>query len=283
MSKILILGGSGFLGQHLVNSMQDKYDFSFTSHESKESSHDIDILQPNSYEHLLENTDTVINLIGQIDPNVQRFVQTNIVGSTNLLKSCKKNNVKKIILISSINVYGNNNNSPSKETDELKPQSNYGMVKMLNEKLYENFSMLHGIDVIILRLAGVFGPGKVKGFFPQMINAVHDNNVILKPYNDGKHQRDLIYIDDAVNGIIQSIDYNSSGVTTFNISTGTRFSVNQLISITEKISDSKINVEYIHDKFDEQCIWADNSKAEDILDFTPKTSLEDGIRKTLTK
>lgn len=283
MSKILILGGSGFLGQHLVKKMQDSYDISFTSHESKEFSHDIDILQPNSYEHLLENTDTVINLIGQIEPNVQRFVQTNIVGSTNLLKSCKKNNVKKIILISTINVYGNNNDSPSKETDELKPQSNYGMVKMLNEKLYENFSMLHGIDVTILRLSGVFGHGKVKGFFPQMISAVHDNEVILKPYNDGRHQRDLIYIDDAINGIIQSIDYDSSGVNTFNISTGTRFSINQLISITEQISNSKINVEYIHDKFDEQCIWADNSKAEDTLDFTPKTSLEDGIRKTLTK
>ena len=282
MSKILILGGSGFLGQHLVNKMQGSYDFSFTAHNSKDFSDRIDILQPHSYESLLENTDTVINLIGQIDTDLQKFVQTNIVGSTNLLKSSKKNNVKKIILVSTINVYGDNKDRPSKETDELKPQSNYGMIKMINEKLYENFSKLYGIDITILRLAGVFGPDKVKGFFPQMINAVHNKDIVLKPYNNGNNTRDLIYVDDAINGIIQSINYNSSGTNIFNISTGERHSVNELISITEKISNTKINIEYMDDKFDEESIWANNSKAQEILDFVPQTTLEDGIRKTLT-
>ena len=282
MSKILILGGSGFLGQHLVNKMQGSYDFSFTAHDSKDFSDRIDILQPHSYESLLENTDTVINLIGQIDTDLQKFVQTNIVGSTNLLKSSKKNNVKKIILVSTINVYGDNKDRPSKETDELKPQSNYGMVKMINEKLYENFSNLYGINITILRLAGVFGPGKVKGFFPQMINAVHNKDIILRPYNNGNHTRDLIYVDDAINGIIQAINYNSSGTNIFNISTGKRHSVNELISITEKISNTKINIEYMDDKFDEESVWANNSKAQEILDFVPQTTLEDGIRKTLT-
>lgn len=282
MSRILIFGGSGFLGQHLVNKMQGNFDFSFTTHESNTISNKIDVLQPHSYEPLLENTDIVINLIGQVDANLQKFVQSNIVGSANLLKSSKKHGVKKIILVSTINVYGDSKDTPSKETDDLKPESNYAMVKMLNEKLYENFSNLYGIDITILRLAGVFGPGKTKGFFPQMISAIHNKDIILRPYNNGNHIRDLIYVDDAINGIIQSINYNSSGVNIFNISTGKRYSLNELISITEKISNSKINIEYIHDKFDEECIWADNSKARDILDFVPQTTLEDGIRKTLT-
>ena len=85
----------------------------------------------------------VINLIGQVDLNLQKFIETNIVGSLNLLKSSIDNNVKKIILISSINVYGENKNTPSKETDKLFPLANYGMIKMINEKLYENFSNLH--------------------------------------------------------------------------------------------------------------------------------------------
>ena len=91
-----------------------------------------------------------------------------------------------------------------------------------------------------------------------------------------------IYVDDAINGIIQSINYNSSGTNIFNISTGKRHSVNELISITEKISNTKINIEYMDDKFDEESIWANNSKAQEMLDFVPQTTLEDGIRKTLT-
>ena len=285
MSKISIFGGSGFLGQHLVNAMKENYDFSFTSHNSNDflkNSKKIDILQPQSYKHILENTDVVINLISQVDLNLQKFIETNIVGSLNLLKSSIDNNVKKIILISSINVYGENKNTPSKETDKLFPLANYGMIKMINEKLYENFSNLHDIDITILRLSGVYGPGKIKGFFPQLINSIHDKDIIIRPYNDGNHLRDLIYVDDAVDGIIKSLNYNSSGVSIFNISTGERHSVKDLISITEKLSNTKINVQYIHEKFDEECIWANNSKAKDMLDFTPRTSLQDGIKKTLT-
>ena len=284
MSKILIFGGSGFLGQHLLEKMQGTFDFSTVVHNSNDFSNNSikgDIVQPTSYESILENTDIIINLAGQMDPNLSQFVKTNIVGGFNLLNSAIKNNVKKIILVSTMNVYGENKNSPSKETDDLSPLTNYGMVKMLNEKLYENFSNLYDIDITILRLAGVYGPGKIKGFFPQLISSINNNDIILRPYNDGNHLRDFIYVDDAVTGIIKSIKYNSSGTEIFNISTGTRYSIKEMISITEKISNADIHVEYIHEKFDEECIWADNSKAKKFLDFSPTISLEDGIKKTL--
>jgi len=286
MPKILLFGGSGFIGKHLINKMNGKYDFLSLSRNLEDNSmcsKIADILKPESYEPFLENTETIINLIGQIDPNLDQFTSSNLTGSLNLLNSAVKYNVKNIILISTINVYGENNNSPSKETDILSPESNYGIIKMMNEKLYEHFSKIYGINVTILRLSGVYGPGKIKGFFPQMINAINDKTIILKLYNYGNQLRDFIYIDDAIDGILKSISHKSSGFDIFNISSGNRYSIKEIISITEKLSNSHIGVEYSSKKFDEKCISADNSKSKLILNFDPKISLNSGIQKTLNQ
>jgi len=286
MPKILLFGGSGFIGKHLINKMNGKYDFLSLSRNLEDNSmcsKIADILKPESYEPFLENTETIINLIGQIGPNLDQFTSSNLTGSLNLLNSAVKYNVKNIILISTINVYGENNNSPSKETDILSPESNYGIIKMMNEKLYEHFSKIYGINVTILRLSGVYGPGKIKGFFPQMINAINDKTIILKLYNYGNQLRDFIYIDDAIDGILKSISHNSTGFDIFNISSGNRYSIKEIISITEKLSNSHIGVEYSSKKFDEKCICADNSKSKLILNFDPKISLNSGIQKTLNQ
>jgi len=286
MSKILIFGGSGFIGKHLISKMNKKYDFLSLSRNLEDNSLCSkigNILEPESYESFLENTETIINLVGQVESNLDQFTSSNLTGSLNLLNSAVKYNIKNVILISTINVYGENNNSPSKETDTLSPISNYGIIKMMNEKLYEHFSKIHDINVTILRLSGVYGPGKIKGFFPQMINAINDESIILEPYNYGNQLRDFIYIDDVIDGILKSISHNSSGFDIFNISSGNRYSIKEIISITEKLSNSHIGVEYSSKKFDEKCLWADNSKAKLILNFDPKISLNSGIQKTLNQ
>jgi len=286
MSKILIFGGSGFIGKHLISKMNKKYDFLSLSRNLEDNSLCSkigNILEPESYESFLENTETIINLVGQVESNLDQFTSSNLTGSLNLLNSAVKYNIKNVILISTINVYGENNNSPSKETDTLSPISNYGIIKMMNEKLYEHFSKIHDINVTILRLSGVYGPGKIKGFFPQMINAINDESIILEPYNYGNQLRDFIYIDDVIDGILKSISHNSSGFDIFNISNGNRYSIKEIISITEKLSNSHISVEYSSKKFDENCLWADNSKAKLILNFDPKISLNSGIQKTLNQ
>ena len=284
MPKILLFGGSGFIGKHLINKMNGKYDFLSLSRNLEDNSmcsKIADILKPESYEPFLENTETIINLIGQIGPNLEQFTSANLTGSLNLLNSAVKYNVKNIILISTTNVYGENNNSPSKETDILSPESNYGIIKMMNEKLYEHFSKIYGINVTILRLSGVYGPGKIKGFFPQMFNAINDKTIILKLYNNGNQLRDFVYIDDIIDGILKSINHNSSGFNIFNLSSSNRYSIKEIISIAEKLSNSHIGVEYIAEKFDAKCLWADNSKAKLVLNFDPKISLNSGIQKTL--
>lgn len=284
MTKILIFGGSGFIGKHLTNKMNGIYDFlSLSRNLENDSTYSkvANILEPKSYESLLENTEIIINLVGQVEPDLEKFTTSNLVGSLNLLNSAVKYNIKNIILISTINVYGENNDLASKENDILSPKSNYGVIKMMNEKLYEHFSKLYGINVTILRLSGVYGPGKIKGFFPQMINAITDKTITLRPYNYGNQLRDFIYVDDAIDGIIKSIDKNFSGFNIFNICSSKLYSIKEIISITEKLANSHISVEYNSEKFDEQCLWGDNSKAKLKLNFEPKISLNSGIKKIL--
>ncbi|MDB4839981.1 NAD(P)-dependent oxidoreductase [Nitrosopumilus sp.] len=286
MTKILIFGGSGFIGKHLINKMNGIYDFLSLSRNLENNStysKVANILEPKSYEPLLENTEIIINLVGQVEPDLEKFTATNLVGSLNLLNSAVKYDIKNIILISTINVYGENNNLASKENDILSPKSNYGVIKMMNEKLYEHFSKLYGINVTILRLSGVYGPGKIKGFFPQMINAITDKTITLRPYNYGNQLRDFIYVDDAIDGIIKSINKNFSGFNIFNICSSKLYSIKEIIRITEKLANSHISVEYNSEKFDEKCLWGDNSKAKLKLNFEPKFSLNSGIKKILDK
>lgn len=286
--KILIFGGTGFLGQHLIKKLHEKHEIIAINHNSNFSvsntiNYNIingDILKPQTYESVLDSVDLVINLVGQMESNLENLVRTNISGSLNLLNSIIKNKMKKIILISTISVYGENKNFPSKEEDELFPLTNYGKIKMITEKLYQNFSVLHDLDITILRLSGVYGPGKIKGFFPQMINSVKTGQ-ILTPYNFGNQLRDFIFVDDAIDGIVNSLNYDFKGTSIFNISTGKRNSINEVINLVEKISNTKINIKYNSEKYDEESIWADNSKAKKFLNFEPKISLEDGIKNTL--
>ena len=98
MTKILIFGGSGFIGKHLTNKMDGIYDFlSLSRNLENDSTYSkvANILEPKSYETLLENTEIIINLVGQVEPDLEKFTASNLVGSLNLLNSAVKYNIKK--------------------------------------------------------------------------------------------------------------------------------------------------------------------------------------------
>ena len=105
-----------------------------------------------SFFNEIRNDETIINLLGQFTPNESDYIKSNIVGGLNLLNSCIEKKIKQIILISSINVYGENLNIPSKENDPLNPISSYGQIKMITEQIYKHFSKMYGINITVLSL-----------------------------------------------------------------------------------------------------------------------------------
>ena len=287
MAKILLLGGTGFIGQPLLKKLEEKHSLKIMIHNSKINTEAEkfkgDILDKMSFFDEIRNGETIINLLGQFTPNESDYIRANIVGGLNLLNSCIEKSIKQIILISSINVYGENLNMPSKENDPLNPISSYGQIKMITEQIYKHFSKMHGINITVLRLAGIYGTTQDNGFLAQIIKSIKDKTIIPICYNKGKQKRDLLYIDDAINCILNAIDCQLGGFNTFNVSSGERYSMKELISMIEKISKSKISVKYSPEIPDERCIWADNTKAKRLLDFNPGIEIQTGLTKTINQ
>ena len=287
LDNILLFGGSGFIGKSLISKLEKTHSLKLMVHNSELSSttHTFkgDILKKDSFFDEIRENEVIINLLGQITPNESDYVDLNIIGGINLLHSCIEKKIKKIILISSINVYGENLDNASKENDPLKPKTTYGLVKMITEQLYEYFSKTYGLNITILRLAGVYGPNKNNGFLFQIIKSTQDNSIVPICYNHGQQQRDMIYVDDVIHCILNTINYHHDGFEIFNVSSGKRYSVKDLISIIEEITKTKISVKNISDIPDEKSIWADNTKANRFLKFTPQVGIKTGLKSTISE
>jgi nucleoside-diphosphate-sugar epimerase len=282
MSRIILLGATGFIGSNLLNELK-KQNFQVKAMTHKKSlkisspNFSGNIMIPKKLDLILKKDDIVINLIGQISKNQKKFIQTNILGSINLLESCYKKKVKKVIFLSSINVYGENLKSPSLETDTLKPITLYGQIKLLTEEIYKSYADLYEIDVTVLRLSNIYGPNKKSGFIANLINSLYDKKIKNVAYNNGNQYRDLLFIDDAISAIISAIKNSKNGLNIYNISSGKRYSIKKIILTIEQLSKKKVNVRFSNNVPDEKCIWANYSKAYRYLNFSPIVSLDEGL------
>ena len=277
--SIIIFGGTGYLGIPLIKSLKKQKEIKIMTHKTHVENLSVkkfsgNLLKKKSFENKLNENDIVINLVGQATVNYSELVTTNIDGGLNLLNACIKKKVKRIILISSINVYGENLKKASVENDFLKPETNYGRVKMLTEMMYKYFSEYYNIDITVLRLSNLYGENKKDGFLSKLLNSPKEK---LKPHNFGNQQLDVLYIKDAIEGIIQTLNTDLKGFNIINISSGKRYSIKEMIGMIEKISNKKILVEYVEQKDSETCIWANNLKAKKILNFEPKYSIKEGF------
>lgn len=236
MTKIILLGASGFIGRPLLQKLLDeKFQVKALLHNTKSDlKADFfhgDILDPNLLENIIEENDILINLVGQIDESL-RFINDNISGSINVLRSCSKKKGIRIIVASSIKVYGENLKSICKENDIPKPQTIYGHVKLIAEKIHEHYSKTVGLDVTVLRFATLYGPHKKSGFIVGLIKSLKNNKVNVV-FNNGNQIRDLLFVNDAVYAIIQAIKKPQNGFSIFNITSGRQYSINQIIKIIE--------------------------------------------------
>ena len=282
MTNILLLGGTGFIGKSLLSELEQKNSIKMMIHnsdlETTAQKFKGNILSTDSFANQINDDQTIINLLGQTTSNESDFFTSNILGALNLLNSCIQKNIKGIILISTINVYGKNLGTSSKETDKLNPTTTYGVVKMITESIYKQFSEKYGINVTVLRFGNIYGPTKKTGFLNTIINSILDKTIIPICYNEGKQERDFLFLNDAIDSIKKAINYDHNGFQIFNISSGNKISINSIVLKIEEITNSKIIMEYSSKITDEQFIWADNSKARKLLNFQPKFNINSGLK-----
>lgn len=300
--RILILGGTGFIGQGLTERLLERgHTISLVVHkrlpeklakikaknrtkaddDGKFKIFNGDILDKNILVEAFKRQDVVVNLVGQICKDKNMFYDLNIFGALNVLELCIENKVKNMILISSCLVYGESGETPSKEVDPPNPKTNYSLTKLMAEKIYTYFAKKHGFNLSILRLSNVYGPNKRSGTIYNFIETLKNGKDLIIN-GDGRQKRDFIYIDDVVDGVVMDVENMPKGIEVFNISTSKRTDLLQLVSIIEKELKKKAKLKFAEvNSYDERCVWADYTKAEKAFNFYPKINLKEGLKRTI--
>lgn len=293
-NKVLITGGTGFIGSHIVEKLlENNYNviiidnLSSGSIENIPNSDTLKFYQLNIEKDDLElvfqkeTPDYVIHLAAQTSVNFSIShpyydANMNVMASIKLLELCKKYNIRKFITASSAAIYGNPKYLPIDENHPTEPMSQYGLSKLTMEK----YIKLFGIPYIIFRFSNAYGPrqksSKESGVVAIFNNAMK-NNEPINIYGDGEQIRDFIYVEDIANICIKAINSNVENEI-INFSTNKGVSLNQLFKVMKSLYNYTLNANYLPERIgDIKNSILSNDKAYNLLKFTNYTKLEKGL------
>lgn len=302
-SKVLVTGGAGFIGSHLVDKLISRgYSVvvldNFHSGEM-ESFREIlgrasfeviegDIRDRKAVREAMDGVDAVVHLAALIDveESVNNPLEThdvNVNGTLNVLNEAVRSGVRKLLFASSTAVYGEGNPLPLEEEHSLNPISPYAASKVSAEYYCKAFNNCYGLSTVVLRFFNVYGPGQKHSSYSGVIskflqNALNGEPLIL--YGDGEQARDFIHVDDVVEATALALENANSKGETFNVCTGKPTAVNELVQIVKKVVKRDLKVIYDKPrKGDIKNNYGDPSKAEEILGFKAKISLREGLER----
>ena len=220
MKKVLVTGGCGFIGSHLCEKLIDlNYDVTIIDNLSTGRLENIrnfkhklkffkaDIKNKKKIEKYFRNIDIVFHCaaLADIVPSIQKpkeYYESNVTGTYNVVSSCLKYKVKKIIYTASSSCYGIPKKFPTNENEKIDPKYPYALTKFLGEQILMHWSKVYKISVISLRLFNVYGPrSRTSGTYGAMFGtflAQKISNFPLTIVGDGKQFRDFTYVKDIV-------------------------------------------------------------------------------------
>jgi len=298
-NRVVITGGSGFIGSHLADffinldyevvvidnlsvGRLENIDHLLTH--SKFTFLQADITDFDAIESVFKDVDWVFHLaaLADIVPSIEnpdKYFQSNVNGTFNVLEACRKNNIKKIIYASSSSCYGIPDEYPTKESSLIRPQYPYALTKNLGEQLVMHWCQLYNLPAISLRFFNVYGPrARTSGTYGAVFGVFLAQKIANKPYTvvgDGSQTRDFTFVSDIVNALFASAESDLSGEV-INIGSNNTYSINRLVELLGG------EITYIPKRPGEpDCTWADISKATQLLNWKPEVSLEEGVKAML--
>ncbi len=298
--KVLVTGGAGFIGSHVVDSYIDQGldvvvvdDLSTGRRENvnpQAGFYEMDIRSPELAQLFEDERPQVVNHHAAHIDIVELMVDPltdadlNIMGTVNVLQCCQGYGVRRLIYPSSGGtVYGEPEYLPCDEAHVLAPVSDYGASKVSAETYLRVFQATYGLETVVLRYANVYGPRQSSGevgvvaVFTRQMLAGGDVYV----HGDGMQERDFIYVSDCARANLAAVmEEGAQGV--FNIGSGHGTSINTLVSTLRELTESHSRLLRGPERpADIRRIWLDASKAQRELGWEPLVGLEDGLRKTV--
>ena len=304
--KVLVTGGAGFIGSHLVEALlagghtvsvidnfNDFYDPRIKSKNlervlARINLHKIDILNRDAVFAAFDQgrPDAVIHLAARagVRPSIQDpelYIATNINGTFHLLEAARQYGVNRFVFASSSSVYGASPVTPFREDQVLtQTLSPYASTKLAGEQLCSCYSYLYKIRVVCLRFFTAYGPRQRPDLaIHKFTNLIHHGKPI-DVYGDGSARRDFTYVDDIVQGVVASIGYNAAQFDIFNLGENETTELREVITEIENALGKKATVNSLPPiPGDMPATHADISKARSLLNYAPKTGIRTGVRR----
>jgi UDP-glucose 4-epimerase len=298
--KVLVTGGAGFIGSHLVDRLvQEGHEVIIVDNLVTGKRRNINRaarfykldVQSWRLERVFRNErpNVVMHLAAQMD--VRKSVedpmfdaQVNILGTLNVLQQAVKHGVRKVVFSSSGGaIYGEQETYPAPESHVTKPMSPYGLSKLCGEQYLSYYQRTSGIQVVSLRYANVYGPrqdpegeaGVVAIFIQKMLN---NEQAVIN--GNGRQTRDFVFVEDVVEANLAVMGQDTQG--TSNVGTGVETSINDLFRILIQHTGSTCKEVHGPAKKGEQARSViDSTRLRHELSWDPKADLSDGLKKTV--
>lgn len=311
---ILITGVAGFIGSHLAEFLLtekyrvigvDNFDSMYPEEIKKQN---IRIIRSHANAHnftfyrrnilnvdflfdVKEKINTIIHIAAKagVRPSIenpQEYINTNIVGTQNVLAFAKEKNISRLLFASSSSIYGNNKKVPFSETDNVDyPISPYAFTKKANELQLYVHHKLYFSSIICLRFFTVYGPRQRPDLAIRKFISRIESNQPIEMYGNGSTKRDYTYIEDIVKGIYKAMVYineNKEMYDIVNLGSGNPISLKRMIDTLYSVLRKEKNIlQRPMQPGDVDQTFADINKAKNLLGYEPKMSFELGVKKTI--